>query len=126
MDDALREREKLMDQLLTLILKVDKNPPEKLMKSLCLHKSLVDFQHKLSAPGSIRIDYKSMIEKYSPTVEVVEETQNESLRCPITQSAIVKCWDAPCGHKFEELAGKEYFKINRKCPVMGCAGKSHR
>ena len=123
MEDALRERAKILEDLLPSIFKSIDEPSEKTLKLIMVHMALAETPSKIMNPKAIRPKPNDLIEKYSGTLDVVNVADNRPKICPLSQSAITKEWKGPCGHIFEDSAIQEYLKRSNKCPVIGCTAK---
>lgn len=119
MEDALKERAKILDELVPSIFKSEETPSESILKNILIHKALAEHPNKINNIKSIKVDVSALIDKYSVNCDIVE-SEKKIFICPITQSEVLKPWKADCGHVFEESAVLDALKRNMRCPVFGC------
>lgn len=120
MDEALKERSKILDELLPWLFANERQPPEGLVKQIAINKALAMAPHKMASPQRVRAECGWIYEKYGTNMKIIGNAGPETPRCPISQSAIVTEWRAACGHVFEQASVDPYLQKNSTCPVFGC------
>lgn len=125
MEEALKERAKILEDGLPILFKAREEPSNELIKKISIHLTLSTNVSKIMNPSSLKTDPARIIEKYGQLQgNIVVEAQNISMICPLSQSAIKHKWTSICGHSFEESAVKDYMlKGKTQCPVLGCHKK---
>lgn len=121
MEDALKERADILEELLPIIFKSKSRPSEQLIKNIGIHKALGSNPSKIANVKSIKVNLNDIFEKYTGPDIIIEEKRSGG-KCPISQCEIVNKWESVCGHVFEEKAVIKYIEKTSKCPVVGCKG----
>jgi hypothetical protein len=121
MDEALKERAKILDAIIPDLFKSEMIPSESLIKKICIHKHLATNFSKINAIKTIKVDsaVEKIMETYNKNLEVINKEEIKST-CPLTSGNITDPWIGQCGHCFEKSAVISYLKQSKYCPVLGC------
>lgn len=119
MEDALKERAKLLGAIVPDLFKAKEPPTESLIQRICIHRVIAETPVKITAPKKIKVKTESVFEEFSPQINVVAGTQIRKM-CPLTMADISVPWVGQCGHVFETSALLAVIKTNPYCPVLGC------
>lgn len=120
MEELLKERDKLLDELLEVLFSMEEQPYEQLISAIAVQKALTAAPHKINKPSRIRADTSWIYEKYGAGMEILNEEKTKEIRCPISKGLIEEEWHGVCGHVFDKQTVEEYIKKTDKCPVFGC------
>jgi hypothetical protein len=122
MENALKERATILENILDTLFKGSEEPSNILLKKISIHQILSNMPQRILSPESIKPDVNAILEKYAPQVDVMDEEVN--FMCPLTQGKIQNPWKGVCGHVFEEKAILGFLKNgNEYCPIHGCDKK---
>lgn len=123
MENALQERGKILESILTDIFRASDTPPDTLLQRISIHQAIALAPQKIISPKQVKPNVQALFERYAPPVNLVGH--QEGLVCPLTQGNITKPWVGSCGHVFEEATILDYLEKNNTdfCPVYGCDKK---
>lgn len=120
MEDAMKERGILLENILDSMFKTPEKPSESLLKKISTHQILSNEPQRIISPKNIKPNLNAILDKYAPQVAVLD-IKTEKLRCPLSQGIIKTPWRSECGHIFEEKYALERLKSkDYRCPVHGC------
>lgn len=119
MEEAMKERRKILEDLIPEIFQIEKVDHKNLIKNICLHIELDKFPNKIMNPAAVKVKNLAteIIEKNTEQLNVVDDSER---RCPLLGSVIKKPWKSTCGHIYEEEAVLGYLQKERYCVVHGC------
>lgn len=121
MENALKERSRILDSIIPELFKSEKQPPKTLIKKICVYNHLSENPSKINSIKNIKVndEIEDIFDKYNKNVRVIEEKDVKAI-CPLTLSEIKNSWKGACGHTFEKDAVVSYLIKNKYCPVHGC------
>ncbi len=119
--DIFDERNKMLDEIIPLLFKAERRPPEELVKKILIQKVISKNIKKLGNTKGIKVNVKDVFDKYMNNVELVEaKNKKDNLICPLSQGLIEDPWEGICGHIFERKIVNSYMAVGKQCPVIGC------
>ncbi|KAM0680059.1 hypothetical protein GINT2_001588 [Glugoides intestinalis] len=121
MENALKERDTILTDLLPTLFKTSQTPSKALIKLICQHQALAAVPQKISNPKAVKVSITAIFDQYTSQVNVVDVEMAQ--KCPLTHGKIQTPWLSTCGHTFEESTIIDYMKVDKYCPIHGCNKK---